>query len=408
MGSYAALSINNFDFITCKNSIGDLTLFFSDSDYKEYKDNDGCTRLQYSTSVKRAKLALDTLGYTTKSMNKLFNEYIENDLELIAEYDDSSYEEIKAQFTFEEWRKAVIKYSRVLSKDTFDEETCNYVLIEIEKEKQNSWAERKVLKSLPFSFDEDYFGVPYYQDWHVFRIILDAFDDDDIVTLDYSDLYAGGWIEEKFQTTNNDCFDKTIILTEGKTDALILSESIKILYPYMSKFYSFIDFSDPKVQGSTNFLTHYVKVFIGAGIKNNIIALYDNDSAAINELRNLQSIKIPSNVKILTLPNVSLGESYPTIGPTSNECVNINGLATSIELFLGRDILSDNDGNLYPIMWTSYIKGINKYQGEITQKDLIQDKFFKKAKIINTDSVISDENWLEMDLLLNQIFGAFN
>ena len=59
-------------------------------------------------------------------------------------------------------------------------------------------------------------------------------------------------------------------------------------------------------------------------IKNRIIAIYDNDSAAVAELENIK--KIPANVKVIKLPNIDIAKKYPTIGPTDINYMDINGL----------------------------------------------------------------------------------
>lgn len=149
-------------------------------------------------------------------------------------------------------------------------------------------------------------------------------------------------------------------------------------------------------------MTHYIKAFIGVKIKNRIIAIYDNDSAAIAELENLKPIKeIPPNIKIMKLPYIDIAKNYPTIGPTDINYMDINGLACSIEMFLGVDVLKDQDNNFEPIKWKSYIDKIKKYQGEIQNKSLIQDRFREKLK------TEKKENYEEMHILIENIINAW-
>lgn len=149
-------------------------------------------------------------------------------------------------------------------------------------------------------------------------------------------------------------------------------------------------------------MTHYIKAFIGVKIKNRIIGLYDNDSAAIAELENLRTItEMPSNIKIMKLPYINIAQNYPTIGPTDINYMDINGLACSIELFLGSDILKDETGNFEPIRWKSYIDRIKKYQGEIQNKSLIQYRFREKIKEQKKD------NYEEMHILISNIINIW-
>ena len=271
-----------------------------------------------------------------------------------------------------------------------------------------SIAEKTILDSLPYG--EGFWGFTdiEFNKWNIFRALLDAFSDEQPVILDYTDLYDEGWCDE-YPTEKDFEVPKTIILTEGKFDSEVISKSIEQLYPYLSKFYSFMDFDEYKVQGSANFLTHYLKAFVASGIQNRIIALYDNDAAGMAELKDLEKYYTPDNFRVLCLPDIDLARKYPTIGPNGEELLNINGRGCSIELFLGKDILSEN-GTLIPIHWKGYIDKAKAYQGEVMQKGLIQSKFRDKCKRFESNETpsVDDENWKEMKVLLEVIFNAFN
>lgn len=181
---------------------------------------------------------------------------------------------------------------------------------------------------------------------------------------------------------------------------------MKLLYPELCKCFSFMNFTEYKVNGSTNFLTHYIKAFIAAGVQNQVIAIYDNDSAGKAELINLISLQIPSRFKILTLPDIEIANNYPTLGPSGNEVMNINGLACSIEFFLGAELLKDND-EFIPIQWNGYVEKTKTYQGEIMKKGEIQNRFKKKLSSCLESKRYTKENWKEMNQLLISIISAF-
>lgn len=83
-----------------------------------------------------------------------------------------------------------------------------------------------------------------------------------------------------------------------------------------------------------------VKAFISAGIRQRVIALFDNDTGAAEAILSLQRIHIPPTMKIVQLPRIELGRAYPAIGPQGTVVMDVNGLAGSLELYFGRDVLA--------------------------------------------------------------------
>lgn len=409
MGEYVSLSIGGYNYLTCKNSFGDLLLFFTEADRKvvvDWEDGEEFKRYCFYTSVDRAKRCLDMLGNTLKAAKEDFELDRASKIDFSKYIHDDDYEmELVEQYTFENWVEAVHKYALLLSNDKYDYEKKYYPHFEKVCSETQTIAEKIILKSLPFG--DDFFGLEYdnINPWNIFRVILEAFEPETTIKLDYTNLFVGGWCDE-FPTPEDYVTEKTIILTEGKYDAEVISKSMGILYPYMVKFYSFIDFAGYKVQGSTNFLTHYFKAFVASGIQNRVIALYDNDSAGLSELVDLEKVNIPDNFRAIHLPNVELAEDYPTLGPNGKENMNINGKACSIEMFLGQDVLEEA-GEFVPIHWRGFVEKTQTYQGEVMRKSRIQEKFNEKMDKALKGEKINESQWKEMNELLNTIFNAF-
>lgn len=413
MGEWVGVSVKNFDFISRKNQFDDLLLLFSKEDLhteEEACDGEKYVKRYFSTTILKAKQILDATGHTLQEAKIDFErdkrekiEYIEYLIEK-GERTQASLEEFQGQFTFENWASAVKKYARILANDTFNNQ-CEFEDLKKEKEKRTTLTEKVVLDSLPFG--DEFWGLDFeiVDYWNIFRVILEAFDLSQSICLDYTNLYEGGWCDEVPKDEEFEV-EKTIVLTEGKFDSKTIAESIKLLYPHLSKCYSFIDFSGYKIQGSTSFLTHYLKMFIASGIKNKIIAIYDNDAAGRAEMLGLQDIRKPKNFKIKHLPNISIADNYPTLGPNGRDVMDINGKACSIELFLGSDVLKKGD-DFYPIQWKGYVEKVATYQGEIINKGEVQERFELKLSKAKAEGIIWDE-WNEMDKLLQMIFKAFN
>lgn len=412
MGEYVGISIGNYDFIQQKNTFGDLLSIFNPQELKIednfHEDGEKYTRRYFSKTVYQAKMCLDVMGHTLSSARSLFEYNKEEYLEYLPEdIGKEELQDIREEYTFEAWKGAVGKYASILARDEYED--GHFPLLE--KEYPCDIAERIVYESVPFFKDETYFGIElHYLDesvgnyWDVFRVVLEAFDEETMLILDYTNLHEGGWCgeypdEEDYRTS------MTVVLTEGSSDATVIREAMRLLYPAMVKYFSFIDFSTYDVQGSTNYLTHYLKAFIAAGIENRIIALYDNDSAGLAEIKNLKKISFPNTVRIMHLPDLDICNEYPTIGPSGENHENVNGRACSIEMFLGKDVICPK-GKFIPIRWKSYVDKVDAYQGEIVSKTEVLKKFEEKTKRAEKEGV-NREEWIELDELLKRLFMAF-
>jgi len=193
--------------------------------------------------------------------------------------------------------------------------------------------------------------------------------------------------------------EKIIVLTEGKTDAEFIQGALKLLYPHLLPYFQFINLAEYIIERNASALVNLVLSFAAAGVKHPIVALFDNDTTGISEMDRTHLDTLPTNIKVLKLPDIPIAERYPTIGPTGLNEMNINGLACGIELYLGVDILTQQDG-LAPIIWTGYNHKKQKYQGELKDKGIIQQSY--REKLIRRKGDFS-----EMDTILRTIFRAF-
>lgn len=227
--------------------------------------------------------------------------------------------------------------------------------------------------------------------------ILSIIPEDSIVECDLSEVIENGWVEEP---GNSDNIEKIIVLAEGKTDTEFISKALSRLYPHLFRYYHFIDFDEFKVESNASALAKLVIALTASNIKHPFIVLFDNDTTGIFEMKRLMQIKLPENIKVLKFPDIKLAKSYPTIGPTGIKKMNINGLACGIEMYFGHDVLMKNN-TVIPIHWKAYNDREKQYQGEITEKNYVQEKFREKLKSGSGD-------FTDIKTLLNMIFNAFN
>ncbi|WP_406415198.1 hypothetical protein OH809_43680 [Streptomyces sp. NBC_00873] len=206
-----------------------------------------------------------------------------------------------------------------------------------------------------------------------------------------------------------------VVLTEGHSDVAILEPALSLLYPHLTDLVRFMDYNN-NPRGGAGSLVVTVRAFAAARIANPVVALFDNDTGAQEALRPLAQSSLPSNIKILRCPPLELAKSYPTLGPPTAEApmgrismADVNGLAGSIELYLGRDVLSLPDGSLRPVQWRSYSEGSKQYQGEITDKKAVQQAYQEKLARAQADpSVIASQDWTGIRAILDMVIRAFD
>lgn len=194
--------------------------------------------------------------------------------------------------------------------------------------------------------------------------------DSDIAVLDISDLAEAGWLDyelDDFITV------PPIILTEGITDIKTLKKALHVIYPKLESNVRFLDTSF-RPETNTAAIVKMIKSFAAAGINNRILAILDNDAAASEAMTKLPR-NLPNNIKVIQYPELDLMTSYPTIGPQGEINMNINGLAGSIEMYMGKDILTGNDGNLELVQWGGYMNSVKKYQGSLINKNAVGSRF---------------------------------
>ncbi len=191
---------------------------------------------------------------------------------------------------------------------------------------------------------------------------------------------------------------KPIVLVEGSFDSKVLNATFELRFPDFADCLSIADFTQG-AEGGTGGLRRALRTLAQLEIPNSILGLFDNDAAGREAVGLLATDNLPMNIGFACYPDLEFARSYPTIGPTGPAKSDINGRALSIELFLGLDCLTQNDGTLMPIEWTGYNRRVRGYQGAIVDKGAVQGTFRKKVKqALKTRSFIKDE-WSSLDLL---------
>jgi hypothetical protein len=248
---------------------------------------------------------------------------------------------------------------------------------------------------------------PRYQ----LRAVLEALPADEEITLDLDDLLDGGWLEPSVDpreyasalvayTSQGGLLP--IVLAEGRFDVEVLSSALHLRRPHLAEYIRLPDFSQ-RNEGGAAALRQTARAFASASIPNRVLALFDNDTAARDVLRSFATDALPANIRVTSLPHLALAANYPTVGPQGEHKMDVNGLATSIELFLGSDVLADGD-SLKPVVWGGYVRSMAAYQGEVSDKEAIHALYREKVALANrAPEAMATQDWSGLDLLLDHL-----
>ena len=193
-----------------------------------------------------------------------------------------------------------------------------------------------------------------------------------------TDVIEEGWVTEAEVFQPLDKRNKILIVTEGSTDSYILKKAINSLYPDICDFFDFVDMEDNYPFTGVGNLYNFCQGLTRIGIQNNIIVIFDNDTAGMEKYIQAVKLNSPKNLLITKLPNRDEFTHFETLGPQGKSIENINERAVSIECFLDFNVLDFEPC----IRWTSYNQKLDQYQGELIRKDEYT-RAYKKCDIID-------------------------
>lgn len=175
------------------------------------------------------------------------------------------------------------------------------------------------LERFILSADEFAYRFPPCDLRFLIRAVVEACGINSIFQLDLSEVVASGYYDISDRvagtarvelTSDYPVNTKVVVLTEGITDRRVLEASLRILYPHLAEYYSFMDFDGANAPGGAGQLVNTVKAFAGAGIANRVVALFDNDTAAQAALRGLGGVTLPPSMRVLQYPPITVASNY--------------------------------------------------------------------------------------------------
>ncbi len=429
MGTYTELSINGYPILETKSSvIPEVMTLFQESDKhvstrkvserneliwaKASPDEDQDeVAVIYSCDVGKVIERLDIMGFT---MHRALKEFEDGRVSEVEKYkswlgDDNDDDS---------WLRNELNYFINLTFDRYAEAlriVLTQPILPLQLGDRDPDTDPVVKRII--GDNEDYTFGFFASDIRSFiRVACELVPKSSLLVQDITEVVHAGYYKDNEQVRNNSTRLLTagylenlprIILTEGSTDVEILREALALLYPHLFDYYTFLDFASARPQGGAGSLATTVKAFAAAGISNRIIAIFDNDTAAYEARRSLDSLQLPQNIAVCNYPNLRSLEEYPTLGSSGLAPQNINGLAASIERYLGKDIL--DNGNSFPVKLTGFSNPLGRHQGEVMGKNHIQELFREKvARCKASTDEINRSDWSGLNAIFEVIFHAFD
>jgi hypothetical protein len=435
MGSHADLQICGVPFSAWKHSDGglwDILILFNESEKKvqqnpvhesiDDEDPSPLYSVAYETTVDVFKKRLDFLGFTIDACRQIFeiekSDEIESTRASIDRWSSDGWSQhrkdnsdVNAHIERQSRRIELLSNSNAdtwllaIREALFAKPGINpSQLSELSQLLTN-----KVLRfsSFPGNFDERVRLRFELEAAGAGRVVLDVSELVDAEYYDHSDPLS------EFARDGVPASDRgalhLIVLTEGSTDKLVLEGALKIVRPELVGYISFMDFAELKIEGGASHLASLVRSFAAAGIRDRIVAVFDNDTAGCLSQAILSKFDLPKNIRVIRYPDIELARNYPSLGPSGLVSMDVNGSAAGIELYMGSDVLTQPDGSLMPIQWKGYEATLKRYQGEVIEKRKCLARFSEKLRRFEQNGCDpSPPEWKDMRAILDSICSVFN
>lgn len=425
MGDKAYLRVAGYTFLTFEGDLDPaIVMLFSESERPVAALESGEAPCVFRAPVWKIRDRLRVLGFTAAGARTTLQRWVKVQLDWSAQHGgldqhlvEKPYEECS---THEIGRKTFAEQYAALRLLTFD--TWLDAVRELVRYNIHNWEERERAPNLGrvaiymINRRDETLGFARCDKRLLLRAFVCAVGEDAVVELDATEIYKAG-VRSSVSITryyrdrllrDYPSHRNTIILTEGSSDIAVLQTALECIYPHLVDYFTFFDFHSTNAMGSAGALAATVKAFIASGIGDRFIAIFDNDTAGSDAMRGLGAIDIPLNCQILQYPDIEIAKDYPTLGPSGQVSMNVNGLAGGIELYLGRDVLTNDDGSLAPVQWRGYVDAVGQYQGEVHGKNRVRDRFFQQVKAWQAAPNANPErDWSGLKAIWDKVCSTF-
>lgn len=266
--------------------------------------------------------------------------------------------------------------------------------------------------------------VEYFSDLRSYlRLVIDLVEPATTIRYELSGLLRHGFLQEGDRISEQARAEQLsrvrteaplIVLPEGSTDVRILKLALDATHPHLTNFITFMDLEpggvkESKVEAGVQGAVKTLLALWRAGVANRIVVIVDNDTAAYSHLSKAKKLKFSDNIRLVHYPAIPLLDNYPSYDPVSGTHLlsNVNGLAGSLEMYLGENLLEVN-GRLTPVEWGPTEAG--KRQGTLPRKRKkeIREHFEAVAESPSDDPRRAWQDWTGVKAIIESIVTAFD
>lgn len=318
-----------------------------------------------SRSLRQILPRLDLLGFTLESARRDFDEIAEAFGVFGSGEIRTSFDDLAAALATLDLDQAAKDYHTDHDwDDFFSIELCD--ILKLPDHIRNDRVERRALGNFVESLH------PY--------VILRLFAENPAnlsraVTWHFNESVEEGWISQDAITHAIGRVRQFLIVTEGSSDAHILSRAFELLRPEVADFFSFVDMQEGYPFTGTGNLHRFSQGLVAIGIENRVIVLYDNDLEGSLRFRDTSALKLPANMRVIRLPSLAQLTNFRTLGPFDHALADVNGRAAAIECYLDLDYGRGAHEAEPAVRWTTYNEEAKTYQGRLEFKERYAKRF---------------------------------
>ncbi|MES1990937.1 MAG: HEPN/Toprim-associated domain-containing protein [Pseudomonadota bacterium] len=198
---------------------------------------------------------------------------------------------------------------------------------------------------------------------------------DAAVVWQYGPLVDSGWAEVTDFNGGARRLDTVLVATEGSSDARILKRALEVLQPDVADFFRFIDVNERHHFWGAGPLTKFAEGLVRIDFQNKILFVLDNDAEGLEAYRRLIELKMPTNMRAMTLPELECFRLFLARGPEGMNFSDINRRAAGIECYLDLSLPNCPPAQ---IIWTNYKIGLDTWHGALEHKDSYAKHFYEQ------------------------------